>query len=147
MKKLLLVALAICTSATPVLAARTVYLKDGGTIRARAVWKSDGKVHVLVNRDTLTEFSTSEIDLKRTFARKHRAIRKQAPVSGLQAAKTSPAQAATTQKPANAKPGLQLPSMPALPKLSGREPGTLVPKGEEGTIRKHKKEMAERAAE
>lgn len=147
MKKLLLAALAICTFATPVLAARTVYLKDGGTIRARSVWKSEGKVHVLVNRYTLTEFAPSEIDLKRTFARKHRAIRKQARVPGAQNSKASPAPAATSQKPASAKPGLQLPGMPALPKLSGKEPGALVPKGEEGTIRKHKKEMAERAGE
>jgi len=144
MKKLLMVVLAICTSATPVLAARTVYLKDGGTIRARSVWKSEGKVHVLVNRDTLTEFAPSEIDLKRTFARKHRALRKQTRVSGVQAAKASPVAA---QKPANAKPGLQLPSMPALPKISAKEPGAQAPKGEEGTIRKHKKEMAERAGE
>ncbi len=147
MKKLLLVVLAICTSATPVLAERTVYLKEGGTISAKSVWRAKGKVHVLVNRDTLTEFSLSEIDLKRTFARKHRAIRKQTRASGGQAAKASPAPAATVQKPANAKPGLQLPSMPALPKISAKEPGAQAPKGEEGTIRKHKKEMTERTGE
>lgn len=149
MKKLLLVVLAICTSATPVLAARTVYLKEGGTISARSVWRAKGKVHVLVNRDTLTEFSVSEIDLKRTFARKHRAVRKHPRVSGaVQATKASPAPlAAIDKKSGNAKPGLKLPNMPNLPKLSEKDPGTLVPKGEEGTIRKHKKEMSERAGE
>lgn len=146
MKKLLLVVLAICTSATPVLAARTVYLKEGGTISARSVWRAKGKVHVLVNRDTLTEFSESEIDLKRTFARKHHVVRKRPRVSGaVLGTKVSPAVA--TQTPGIAKPGLKLPSMPNLPKLSEKDPGTLVPKGEEGTIRKHKKEMAERVGE
>ncbi|MDO9309576.1 MAG: hypothetical protein Q7V04_10980 [Deltaproteobacteria bacterium] len=148
MKKLLLVVLAICTSATPVLAARTVYLKEGGTISARSVWRAKGKVHVLVNRDTLTEFSLSEIDLKRTFARKHRAVRKHHRVSGaVLATKASPSPVAATQTSGIAKPGLKLPSMPNLPKLSEKEPGTQAPNGEEGTIRKHKKEMSERAGE
>lgn len=148
MKKLLLVVLAICTSATPVLAARTVYLKDGGTINAKSVWRTRDKVHVLVNRDTLTEFSTAEIDLKRTFSRKHRAVRRHPRVSGaVQSSKASPAQPAATQTSGSAKPGLKLPSMPDLPKLTGKEPGTQAPEGEEGTIRKHKKEMSERAGE
>ncbi len=77
MKKILLVALALCLSATPVMAAQLVYLKEGGVIKAKSVWRTKGKVHVLVNRDTLAEFSTAEIDMKRTFARKHRKIRKQ----------------------------------------------------------------------
>jgi len=149
MKKLLLVVLAICTSAAPALAARAVYLKDGGIISAKSVWKSGGKVHVLVNRDTLTEFAPSEIDLKRTFIRKHRAVRKHHRVSGaVQASKASPVPVAViNKKSGNAKPGLQMPNMPNMPKLSEKNPGTLVPKGEEGTIRKHKKEMAERAGE
>lgn len=145
MKKILLVALAICTSVTPVLAARTVYLKDGGTITAKSVWRTKDKVHVLVNRDTLTEFSASEINLKRTFARKHRTIRKPAPISGAaQATAAAPAGSAAAQKPSAAKPGVQLPNLPNLP---DKKPENLLPKGEEGTIRKHKKEMTEKMGE
>lgn len=77
MKKIILVVVTICVYATPLMAA-TVYLKEGGTINAKSAWRTKGKVHVLVNRDTLTEFSVYEIDLKRTFARKHRVLRKPA---------------------------------------------------------------------
>lgn len=78
MKKIVLVVLALCVCATPVLASRTVYLKEGGTISAKSVWRTKGKVHVLVNRDTLAEFSASEIDLKRTFSLKRHVPRKPA---------------------------------------------------------------------
>lgn len=142
MKKILLVVLAICTSAAPVLAARTVYLKEGGTISAKSVWRTKDKVHVLVNRDTLTEFSASEIDLKRTFARKKRVTRKHAALAG--ASQAAPGGAVLPQKPTGSKPKLQLPSLPKLTERSSESP---VPKGEEGTIRKHKKEMAERTGE
>ncbi|HEX9023418.1 MAG TPA: hypothetical protein VF799_06235, partial [Geobacteraceae bacterium] len=36
---------------------KEVYLKDGGIIECRNVWQSGGKVMVLVNRDTLLDFS------------------------------------------------------------------------------------------
>lgn len=142
MKKFLLALSAIGTLATPALATQTVYLKDGGTISAKSAWQTKGKVHVLVNRDTLTEFSTAEIDLKRTFARKKRVPRKHAALAG-------PSQAAAggavlPQKPTVSKPELQLPSLPKLPEKNLQN---LAPKGEEGTIRKHKKEMSERIGE
>lgn len=137
--------LAVCVSATPVMASRTVYLKEGGTISAKSVWRTKNKVHVLVNRDTLTEFPASEIDLKRTFVRKHRAARKQAPAPGAsKEATVAQVGAVVSQKPGNTKTNLQLPVMP---KLADRNPESLLPKGEGGTIRKHKKEMAERIGE
>lgn len=145
MKSYLLLVLAICVSATPVMASRTVYLKEGGTISAKSVWRTKDRIHVLVNRDTLTEFPASEIDLKRTFVRKHRAARKQAPAPGAsKEATVSQVGAVVSQKAGNTKTKLQLPVMP---KLTERNPESLVPKGEEGTIRKHKKEMTERIGE
>ena len=145
MKIFLLVLSAICTLVTPVLAARSVYLKEGGTISAKSVWRTKGTVHVLVNRDTLTEFPTAEIDMKRTFARKHRAARKQTPDSGVsRRAESAPVGAVMNQKDVSAKAGMQF---PALPKLTEKNPESLVPKNEEGAIRKHKKEMAERVGE
>lgn len=76
MTRFLLAILAICTLSAPAFAAQTVYLKDGGMIRAKSVWQRKGKVHVLITRDTMTDFPTSEINMKKTFARKHRLSRK-----------------------------------------------------------------------
>lgn len=50
---------------------KEVYLKDGGIIECKKVWQANGKVMVLVNRDTLLDLSRSEVDLKKTFAKKH----------------------------------------------------------------------------
>lgn len=149
MKRLLLLVLAICIVATPALAARTVYLKAGGTISARSVWRSKGQVHVLVNRDTLTEFSTNEIDLKRTFPRSHRRVKRATPAAHL------PQAAAAAERVAESSASAQTTgsattrfALPSLPKLSGRNPEQLIPTGgNDGTIRKHKKEMAERLGE
>jgi hypothetical protein len=47
--------------------ARTVYLKDGAILQARSVWRSDGKVTVLVNHETEVTFSEGEVNLKKTF--------------------------------------------------------------------------------
>lgn len=50
---------------------KEVYLKDGGIIECQKVWQANGKVMVLVNRDTLVDFSRDEVDLQKTFAKKH----------------------------------------------------------------------------
>jgi len=134
MKQLLSLALAFCTVATPALAERQVYLQDGGMIRAKSVWRSDGKVHVLANRDTLIEFYTAEIDMKRTFAPKRRIVLK--PASHVTHAAI---------KQAESKQKLSLPS---LPKLTEQDPESLMPSsGNVGVIRKQKKEMAEKLGE
>ncbi|HEX2768893.1 MAG TPA: hypothetical protein VHN12_06380, partial [Geobacteraceae bacterium] len=49
---------------------KEVYLKTGGIIECRKFWQSDGKVMVLVNRDTLVDLARDEVDLKKTFAKK-----------------------------------------------------------------------------
>lgn len=145
MKRLLLLTLVFCTFATPALAARLVYLKEGGTIKAKSVWRSKGTVHVLVNRDTLTEFPAAEIDMKRTFARARHVGRKQpvpqAPATAQQA------QSSTTAAPKQAEDRKKL-SLPKLPDLADRSPESLVPSsGGGGAIKKHKREMAEKLGE
>lgn len=145
MKRILVASLLIATLTTPAIAEKLVYLKEGGVIRAKSAWRSNGRVHVLVNRDTLTEFTPAEIDLKRTFvgkagkARKarNRAAHPRRATAGL------PVQPAAAAVPVKRKAGFSLPSLPSLPE---RSPESL--KGtEEGAIRKHKREMAEKIAE
>jgi hypothetical protein len=145
MKRILLAAVTAVVMATPAFAAN-VYLKDGGVIKAKRVWRSGGKVHVLATRHTLTSFEPSEIDLKRTFVKRHRTARKVAAVPvQAQAAAAAPNGAAATQKPAPGKAGV---SLPILPKLPEKSPESLVPSsGAGGTIRQQKKEMAEKLAE
>lgn len=143
MTRLLVLVLAICTVATPALAARMVYLKDGGVIRAKSVWRTGGMVHVLVNRDTLTEFSPAEIDMKRTFAPKRQKIRK--PAAAVQKTESAGAEAAAAEKRAENRPESSLPSRPT---LTEKNPEDLVPSsGAGGTIRKQKKDMAEKLGE
>jgi len=50
--------------------AKNVYLKNGEVIDAQRVWQNGGLVHVLVNRDTLIDFTPSEVDSKKTFGQK-----------------------------------------------------------------------------
>lgn len=50
--------------------ARTVYLKNGDEIDCRNVWMEKGKVNVLINRDTLIDFTRDEVDLNKTFGHK-----------------------------------------------------------------------------
>lgn len=146
MKRTLCAALMAVTLATPAFAAK-VYLKEGGVIQAKRVWREGGKVHVLATRHTLTSFEPCEIDLKRTFAKKRRPARKasaDAPQAQTKAA--APNGAAAVQKPVDKKAGV---SLPGLPKLPERSPESLAPSGGTGggAIRKHKKEMAEKLAE
>ncbi len=151
MKRILCVTLITASLATPALAAR-LYLKDGGVIQARRVWRSDGKVNVLATRDTMTSFEPYEVDLKKTFPHKRRkAVHKlHKRVATVRPSSTPAARAATTKTPtpdktAEKKPRLRLPSMPTLPEKS---PESLVPSsGSGGAIKQHKKEMRERLEE
>lgn len=136
MKQLLYAALISVALATPASAAK-LYLKDGGFIQALRIWRTGSKVHVLVTRYTQTSFEASEVDLKRTFGKRHKAIKKQRRKEPLAATAPTQGIAAAQQPPAN-KNGISLPSMPKTPAPSS---------GNGGTIRKHKKEMAERIAE
>lgn len=136
MKLVLITALALCVLVPPAYAARQVYLKDGGVIRAKSVWRSHGKVQVLVNRDTLAEFSPAELDMKRTFPKRH-------PVARKKSAAASNGQV-TSQKAEEKKSGISLPTLPKLPEA---KPESLMPASEEGAIRKQKREMQERVNE
>lgn len=143
MKRILLSAAMIFLITAPANAARNVYLKDGGVIQAQSVWRSGGKVHVLVNRDTLTEFSPRELNMKRTFPRHKRPVAKKAVALPGKSAAAKPSAASQAAPGPGNKFSVSMPSLPTLPQknplsLSG---------GEEGAIKKHKKEMAERAGE
>jgi len=50
--------------------AKNVYLKNGEVIDAQRVWQDGGLVHVRVNRDTLIDFTPSEVDTQKTFGQK-----------------------------------------------------------------------------
>ena len=135
------VVMAAALAATPALAAK-VYLKDGGYIKAKRVWKADGRVYVLATRDTLTSFEKSEVNMKRTFPKK-RAVVKKVEAVAPQAATAAPGGATAPQKTADTKTGV---SLPALPKLPEKSPDSLTPSsGTGGTIKQRKKEMAEKA--
>ena len=153
MKRILCAALMTVVLATPAFAAK-LYLKDGGVIQAKRVWREGGKVHVLATRHTLTSFEKREVDLKRTFPQKRRVAKKTFAVEPqaqkkaepqFQAKAAAPSGAAATQKPVESKARVSLPSLPKLPE---RSPESLVPsKGAGGTIKQQKKEMSEKLAE
>lgn len=145
MNRILWAALMAVFLATPAFAAK-VYLKEGGVIQAKRVWRADGKVYVLATRHTLTSFERSEVDLKRTFVKRRRVSRRIGAVtSHAQAAAAAPDGAAATRIPADRKAGVSLPLMPKLPE---KLPESLVPSsGTGGIIRQQKKDMAEKLAE
>jgi hypothetical protein len=68
--RLLLLALLLNASLATMALARPVYLADGGIIQAQKVWKEEGRIYVLVNRDSLIHFAPEELNLKKTFAKK-----------------------------------------------------------------------------
>lgn len=142
MKKLLAAAVISCIFSVPSFAAQSVYLQDGSVIKAKKVWRSKGMVHVLVNRDTLADFNNSEVNLKKTFKKKPaRAYAKKQSVKQNQAGEVATiAPAAQTEKK---KSGISMPAMPSLPQKS---PDVFTGK-DEGAIRKHKREMSEKAGE
>jgi hypothetical protein len=149
MKRILCAALIAALLATPALGAR-LYLKDGGVIQAKRVWRSGGKVYVLATRDTMTSFEPYEVNLKRTFPKpkRHKARVVRTRVGAARPAVTAPPpaeEATVAQKPEEKKRSFRLPAMPTLPSKS---PDSLVPSsGSGGSIKKHKKEMAERLGE
>ena len=144
MKRLLSVTVLAALLATPAFAAQ-LYLKEGGVIQAQRVWREGGKVQVLATRHTLTSFEPCEVDMKRTFPRRHRVAKSIAAVQPqAQTAAAAPAGAAANQKPVEKKGGM---AFPGLPKLPERTPDSLAPSSGGGAIRQHKKEMAEKLAE
>jgi hypothetical protein len=143
MKRYIWIVVVLVTATEPALAAQTVYLKEGGTITAKSVWRTKGQVHVLVNRDTLTKFPISEIDLKRTFPHRRRDTTRPPPSRSTPSA-TVAAVPVDDRKERNGASRISLPKLPTLE----RNPENLVPtSGSGGTIRQHKKNMAEQNGE
>ena len=145
MKRILCAAVMAAVFATPAFAAN-VYLKDGSVIQAKKVWREGGKVHVLATRHTLTSFEPCEVELKRTFVKRHRSARRVAAVQPqAQATAAAPNGAAAIQKTGVKKTAIKLSALPKLPEKSAE---SLVPSsGGSGNIRQHKKEMAEKIGE
>jgi hypothetical protein len=144
MKRILCAVLITVGLTSPALAAK-LYLKDGGVIQAKRVWRSGGKVHVLATRHTMTSFEPGEVNLKRTFPKKRRVVRKT--IDAAQSAQAASVPATETATPKGAEKKNRL-SLPELPKLPERSPESLAPSsGGGGAIKKHKKEMAERLGE
>ncbi len=146
MNRYLWMMLVPCLLATPAVAARQVYLKGGGVIAARSVWRSEGRVFVLVNRDSITDFSPAEIDVKRTFPHKQRSPIKQA-VPSIVAQTSDPAPAGSAAEPQKQESRLKS-LLSAVPKLSGKNPESLIPSNSAGgTVMKNKRDLAEKIGE
>ena len=126
--------------------AAVVYLKDGGQIKAKRVWRENGKVVVLVNHESITSFASSEVNLKKTFPPRKKRVRPQ---------KATQSPAAAPGVPATGITAVPAPEQPAkggkkitLPALPNKLPERQIPAGsEEGTLRKQKREMEERMKE
>lgn len=145
MKRILCAALLAAILVTPAFAAK-LYLKEGGVIQAKRVWRADGKVYVLATRHTMTSFEPSEVNLKRTFARRHRVSRHISAVQPqAQAAAVAPNGAAASSKSTDKKPGITDRSLPRLPEKSADKAVSSSAGG--GIIKQQKKEMAEKLAE
>ncbi|GAM09037.1 major cell-surface adhesin PAc precursor [Geobacter sp. OR-1] len=90
--------------------ARSVYLKDGGIIECQWVKRAGDEIIVKVNRDIVVTFSRDEIDLNKTFARKHKR-------AGHKASLTAPEQP---------KPETAASAAPAVPPKTGKPPAKAV---------------------
>ena len=71
--RLLLLALLLNATLVTGALARSVYLADGGVIKAQKVWQEEGRIYLLLNRDSLITFSPEEINMQKTFAKKKKA--------------------------------------------------------------------------
>ena len=67
---IVLCSLTLCAPAVFGRQHKTVFLKDGGMIDCESFWKENGRIVVLVNRDTIVTFDRSEVDLRRTLHKK-----------------------------------------------------------------------------
>lgn len=143
--KRLIYAVAVVLGWTVSSQAAVVYLKDGGTIKARKVWREKGTVVVLLNRDSITSFAAGEINLKKTFPPARKQVK---PVpSPSVPAQSSPAEKAQGE-PAGPTKTAKEDKKRSLSDLSVKLPEREIPKrAEEGTLRKQKREMAERMNE
>lgn len=121
--------------------AATLYLKDGGRVKAKRIWREKGKVVVLVTRDSITSFAPGEVNLKKTFPPRKKRVK---PVAATTAAVPAPTSAAPVQGAAPAAERKKI----VPPSLSNTLPERAIPQGaEEGALRKQKRELDERLKE
>ncbi|WP_298439272.1 DUF5684 domain-containing protein [Geobacter sp.] len=112
---------------------RSVHLTDGSVIQCQSVWKNDGKVMILVNRDTLVELPRDEVDLKKTFGKPRRhPARKKVTVAAAPAAERGPSPPAA--EPLQAPPKVEPPApsgggtpSPAMPSVAVATPSVPSP--------------------
>ncbi|SJZ64369.1 hypothetical protein SAMN02745119_01218 [Trichlorobacter thiogenes] len=126
--------------------ASTVYLKYGGTIKAKRVWREKGKVVVLVNRDSITSFTPGEVNLKKTFPPRKKRVKRIVATPAVST--TTPGVTAPGAAPAPGTPTAKGDKKISLPSLPNKLPERPIPQAsEEGAIRKQKREMEERMKE
>jgi hypothetical protein len=134
--KKILYAVALVMVWTVAAQAAVIYLKGGGQIKAKKIWREKGKVVVLVNRDSITTFANSELNLKKTFPPRKKRVK---PAAVTPSAPLQGGSAAAVEQPDKSEKKFALPSLPH--KLPEKD----IPKAtEEGTLRKQKREMEER---
>ncbi|HEY6838886.1 MAG TPA: hypothetical protein VI389_09105 [Geobacteraceae bacterium] len=107
------------------LAAKTLYLTNGDRIEYKSVWRQDGRLYVLINRDTLVDFSPKEVDMKKSFKAKKvkKAIKhkKRAPQKPLAPSPSLISGKGDPQKTAPATPPAAAPKpVPAAPQPGGK---------------------------
>lgn len=103
--------------------AKQVYLQDGGIVECQGFWQKGDEVIVKVNRDTVVEFQTSEINMKKTFARAKkpsRHIKRKVPAAVAPAA----AKAAVTKEAPAVQPAA---APPVAAKVANTAPATPIP--------------------
>lgn len=121
--------------------ATMIYLKAGGQIKAKKAWREKGKVVVLINRDSITTFDNSELNLKKTFPH-HKKRHKQMKAT-VKTPAAVPNASVTSAAPAVAQPARN-DKKSLLPGLPERK----IPQGsEEGVLRKQKREMEQKLNE
>ncbi len=124
--------------------AAVVYLNKGGQIKANKVWREKGMVVVLINHESITSFSAKEINLRKTFPHRRKAVKPKVSSTVPTPLKSAGEAVTNNAAPTTEKGGKKI----NLPRLSIRLPEREPPKaGEGGAIRKQKKEMEERLNE
>lgn len=110
--------------------AKQVYLRDGGIVEAQSIRRQGNLIIVQVNRDTVVEFTRSEVDLRRTRLdggkKPRRAVHKKAHGTVHSPAALKTAGAATNGRQTPASPGA--PQAPSAKTTQAVKPG-LVPVG------------------
>ena len=100
------VTLAASLCIAPQLEAKTFYLKNGEQIKYKRYWQKDGRINVLITRDTLVDFAPEEVDMEKT----------------LKAAKTGVAKKKVTHKKHLKRHAVPKAAKPACPAAEEKKP-------------------------